>query len=221
MKIKKLKKLSQKLSIFVMAFALMASLPAFCDYTEGDQLSSQTLNLTVDSYFTLDKASSSNLNAVVSYNSTTNRIDITTPISLSYNVDTNDSGAISISATAPTTSGAVNALFGSATNAMKIVFTKSDSTATSAAVTDASSSSPTASSNINAVAFTFTPESPTATIGTAPTPTVDNNALVYSFNAGTYSIPLKVDGSSLTGTYSSDDVGGEYKATLIVSKVDT
>ena len=216
MKIKKLK----KLSIFAIGFALMTSLPAFCDYTEGDQLSSQTLNLTVDSYFTLDKASSSNLNAVVGYNSSTNKIDITTPISLSYNVDTNDSGAISISAAAPTTTGAVNALFGTDANAMKIVFTKSDNTATSSAVTDASSSSPTASSNVNAVAFTFTPETPSATIGTAPTPSVDNNALIYSFNAGTYSIPLKVDGSSLTGTYSSDDVGGEYKATLIVSKVD-
>ena len=217
MKIKKLK----KLSIFAMLFAFtMSALPVIAaDYDAVE------LTVTVSPYFSLSQIGSPTTTGVVQRASTTS-LEFTTPSALLYSLSSNEESQIRISATAPVSdgTGSVNALFGTAANAMKIVFTKSDSTTTSSAVTDASSSSPTASSNAKAIAFNFTATTPaiadTNVTEDTPIVSVSNNALLYDFGSGIYTLPFSVNGESVSNTFSNDDVGGDYKATLVIEKVE-
>ena len=217
MKIKKLK----KLSIFVMTFTLIMSVIPV-NAADSDEVD---LTVTVSPYFSLSQNGSQTTTGVVKRASTTS-LEFTTPIALSYSLSSNEESQIRISATAPVSdgTGSVNALFGTAANAMKIVFTKSDSTTTSSAVTDASSSSPTASSNAKAIAFNFTATTPTIAVSSVtedtPSVSVSDNALLYDFGSGIYTLPFSVNGASISNTFSNDDVGGNYKATLVIEKVE-
>ena len=203
----------KKFSILAFIFTTTISTAFANTYDYAD------VNVNVKPFLSIAKADGSVTNGVVK--ATSSNLEFTTPIATSYNIYANDPLTISLSATAPTSTGDVNALYGTAANAMTIVFTKSNSSATADSVSNAGSSSASASSNANAVAFTFTASTPTVISGSAPTVGVADNSLRYAIPKGaSFNLPISVSGSALNDTFSNADTGGEYQATLVISRVD-
>src|SRR5574344_1543835 len=127
------------------------------------------------------------------------------------------SQAMTLQATANTTTGNVNAFSGNGTTNY-ITLSNSTILPTAASVTNAQSASPVVTSNPNVITYQIT--NPTNSTGVITytwnsTNSLWNIALTNKGNlAQTYTIPT---GAAKSGTYSGDDEAGSYQATITLS----
>ncbi|MCI1272902.1 MAG: hypothetical protein LKG27_00510 [Clostridiaceae bacterium] len=145
--------------------------------------------------------------------------NLVTALSPSFLIITNTaaSQAMTLQATANTTTGNVNAFSGNGTTNY-ITLTNSTILPTAASVTNAQSASPVVTSNPNVITYQIT--NPTNSTGVITytwnsTNSLWNIALTNKGNlAQTYTIPT---GAAKSGTYSGDDEAGSYQATITLS----
>lgn|SRR5574344_518422 len=127
------------------------------------------------------------------------------------------SQAMTLQATANTTTGNVNAFSGNGTTNY-ITLTNSTVLPTAAAVTNAQSASPAVTSNANVITYPITNPTNTTSVITYTWNNTNqywNIALTNKGNLNqTYTIPT---GAAKSGTYSGDDETGSYTATITLS----
>src|SRR5574344_2899779 len=145
--------------------------------------------------------------------------NLVTAFTPSFVITTNNasSQAMTLQATANTTTGNVNAFSGNGTTNY-ISLTNSTVLPTATAVTSAQSTSPVVTSNANVITYPITNPTNTTGVITYTWNTTNSYWNIALTNKGNlypvYTIPA---GAAKTNTYSGDDEAGNYQATITLS----
>ena len=211
-----------------MVFATTGS--AFAEYTPGTTASQADYEITVPEYLNIIKTAelkeSSN---VTSFSADYTTINLDTAMQAAFTVYNNKPGTnIYLRGSAKADTGkAVPALGGTAADAIWLVFTNDDRKPSASAITSAITASGTdAAANPNCIAFDIEVETG-AVSGTAASAApgavigADGGAksVVYTLQNGGYTFNYDFAQTAKTGTFSTHDTNGTYKATLYLTTV--
>ena len=208
------------------AFALMLINPAFADPSNKAQ---SDLSVTVAPFINITKeAETPTANA--RFNDAYTTLDLDTTLSATFKVVNNvPDKVIYLRATCPSAGGDQQALYGTAADAINIVFTNSSrqSATPTNSVSNITGATASAAQNPNAIAFAIKPTiTPDTTTGAA-TPTAElsgkdgaTDNVKYTIKNGVYTMKYDIQGSALANTFSTHDTDGTYKATLYLTDVN-
>jgi len=211
-------------TLLPVALMMMLVSPAFAEDPATASNSAQSeLQITVPEFINITKETSVEA-STATFDPTYSTITLVPALNANFKVITNKpNDSIKLTATALEGSVQVNAIYGTAADDVKLVFTNINRAPSAGAIDNIKGSTPAVASNANAIAFKLTPTiTPDTNSGaTDPAATYDNGTgtISYVLQNGIYGFSYAVGTTAEANTFSTHDTNGTYKATLTLSQV--